>query len=118
MSQQRVVPQFRTPEALATGTYANGVGVWSVPNDFTLDFFIGLPPEPGADPETGEPIVVVPQQVVARIKIPPSLVFNLMRNLNAALEQHEQEHGPIPQFKNGMEDGPDGDVIWPYGPSS
>ncbi|HEX7135347.1 MAG TPA: DUF3467 domain-containing protein [Iamia sp.] len=108
MTQQQVVPQFRTPEGQAAGTYANGVGVWSTPSDFTLDFFVSLPPEAGQHPDTGEDIVLAPQQVVARIKIPPPLVFQLMRNLSGALETHEQEHGPIPDFQSGVDPDPPG----------
>lgn len=92
--------QFRTPESLGPGAYANGCGVWSTQNEFTLDFLVSLPPEPGVHPDTGEPVIVGPQQLVSRIKLPPALIFQLMRNLNAALSQYEAEHGSIPEFRN------------------
>lgn len=98
--------EIRTPEGMAAGVYANGCGVWSTANDFTLDLLVGLPLEQGQHPETGEPVTVAPQQLVARVKIPPALVFQLMRNLNTAMEQYEQQHGSIPDFQGGL--GPDG----------
>lgn len=91
--------QFRTPEALAPGSYANGCAVWSTQNEFSLDFLVSLPPEPGVHPDTGAAVMLAPQQLVARIKLPPALIFQLMQNLNASMAQYEEEHGPIPEFR-------------------
>ena len=104
MDEQETLVQFRTPEALAPGTYANGCAVWSTQNEFSLDFLVSLPPEPGTHPETGESVTIGPQQLVARVKLPPALIFQLMRNLNASMEQYEAEYGPIPEFQ-GPTDG-------------
>ena len=91
------VPQVRTPEKWNTGVYANGVGVWFTQTDFTLDFVVNLPPEVSVDP-TGNQLVVSPQQVVARIKVPPPLVFQLMRNLSTNLDRYEVQYGAIQEF--------------------
>jgi hypothetical protein len=91
------VPQVRTPEKWNTGVYANGVGVWFTQTDFTLDFVVNLPPEVNQDPE-GHQVVVSPQEVVARIKVPPPLVFQLMRNLSTNLDRYEVQYGAIQEF--------------------
>ncbi len=91
------VPQVRTPEKWHTGVYANGVGVWFTQTDFTLDFVVNLPPEVGQDPE-GNQLLVSPQQVVARVKLPPPLVFQVMRNLSTNLDRYEQQYGAIQEF--------------------
>jgi hypothetical protein len=93
-----MVPQIRTPESQTAGTYANGVGVWSTQTDITIDFLITLPPEQGTDPN-GDPVIVAPQQVVSRVKIPPVLVFQLMRNLGAAQDAYEKQFGAIPDHR-------------------
>lgn len=93
--------QIRTPEGMAAGAYANGVAVWSSPSEFTIDFLVSLPAEPGVNNDTGQAVMVLPQQVVSRVKIPPPLVFQLMRNLNSTMEAHEQQHGQIPEFQSG-----------------
>lgn len=80
------------PESLSAGVYANGVGVWSTQHDFTLDFAVNLPPQP-AEQEGEQPRNVV--QVVARVKIPPAMVFNLLQVLNQQLFAYEQQNGPI-----------------------
>lgn len=91
--------QIRTPERWSSGVYANGVVVWSTRNDFTLDFVVNLPMElPSGAGSDGESLQLLPQEIVARVKIPPPLVFQLMKNLNSAMETYEAEHGPIPDF--------------------
>lgn len=100
MATNQPVPQIRTPEDKAAGVYANGVGVWFVPTEFTLDFVVSLPTEVGTDPD-GHQVPVAPQQVVSRVKIPPPLVFQLMRNLNSAMDQYEKQFGKIPDFMGG-----------------
>jgi hypothetical protein len=102
------VPQVRTPENWTTGVYANGVGVWFTQTDFTLDFVVNLPPEVGQDPD-GHQVVVSPQQVVARVKLPPPLVFQVMRNLSTNLDRYEQQYGSIQEFAGptlGTEEAP------------
>lgn len=91
------VPQVRTPEKWNTGVYANGVGVWFTQTDFTLDFVVNLPPEVGTDAE-GMQLVLSPQEVVARVKLPPPLVFQVMRNLSTNLDRYEQQYGAIQEF--------------------
>lgn len=61
--------EIRAPDGWAEGVYANGISVWSVETDVTLDFFINLPPEESEDKKA----VVIPQQFVAREKLSPRM---------------------------------------------
>jgi hypothetical protein len=94
------VPQLRTSEDQATGVYANGIGVWSTQTEFVLDFMASLPIEMAVD-QNGNHFAVAPQQLVSRVKIPPPLVFQVMRNLNTAMDQYEAQYGKIPDFLSG-----------------
>jgi len=96
--QPQMVPQIRTPERWTAGVYANGMGCWSSQTEFTLDFIVNLPPEQGTDP-TGNQVVIAPQEVVARVKIPPPLVFQVMRNLAGAQDLYEKAWGKIPDHQ-------------------
>lgn len=98
------IPQIRTPESLAAGVYANGVVTWSTPSEFTVDFIVSLPAEQGRSP-AGDDVILAPQLVVARVKIPPPLVYQLMRNLAKTLDEHEKRIGPVPDFLGGAEFG-------------
>ena len=89
------------PDDLADGVYANGLSSWFTRHDFTLDFLVNLPTQPGVD-EFGNATVRQPLRVVARVKIPPAILFHLMQNLNQSLTQYEAQFGPIPS------DGPTG----------
>jgi hypothetical protein len=66
------------------------VGVWHTGHEFTLDFSVTLPAHEGED---GRP--VLPCQVVARLKIAPTLVFDLMRALNENMTKYEATFGEI-----------------------
>jgi hypothetical protein len=98
------VPQIRTPEDLSVGTYANGVGVWFSQTEFTIDFVAALPLEPGQD-QNGEPVLVAPQQVVARLKLPPPLIFQIMQNLADSMDKYEKQFGAIADHQ-GQRFGP------------
>jgi hypothetical protein len=94
----KTVNQLRTPEKWTAGVYANGLGVWSTQTEVTLDFIVNLPPEQATDQE-GSPVAVIPQEVVARVKIPPPLLFQIMRNLAGAQDAYEAQWGSIPDYQ-------------------
>lgn len=81
--------QLQVPPELAGGVYANVVGVWHTPHEFTIDFAVTMPP---AQTEEG---VLVPCQVVSRVKISPTLIFDLMRTLNENMTRYEKALGEI-----------------------
>jgi len=89
--------QIRTPERWTAGVYANGVGVWSTQTEFTLDFYVSLPAEMGED-DQGNRMPVSPLEVVARVKIPPSLAFQVARNISDHLSRYEAQWGTPADF--------------------
>jgi len=82
------------PESMSTGVYANGFTCWYNRTDFSVDFVVHLPTDPGFD-EDGKPIVRQPVQVVARVKFPPAMIFRLMQTLNDTMNNYERQFGPI-----------------------
>jgi len=65
-----------------------------------LVLMASLPIEMAID-QNGNHIAIAPQQLVSRVKIPPPLVFQVMRNLNTAMDQYEAQYGKIPDFLSG-----------------
>jgi len=86
---------LHVPDDLTGGVYSNVVAVWHTPYEFTLDFAVMLPAQqvPGSE---GTP-PVTPCRVVSRVKIPPDVVFQLMRALSVNERLYEQSIGPIPR---------------------
>jgi len=76
--------------------YANGIGVWATQTEFTLDFLVNLPP---SQPDPGAPSAGAVMELVARLKLPPPLVFQVLRNLSDALSRYEAQWGKIPDFQ-------------------
>jgi hypothetical protein len=69
---------------------------------------VNLPPEVSLDTD-GAQVVLSPQEVVARVKVPPPLVFQLMRNLSTNLDRYELQYGAIQEFAGptlGTEESP------------
>lgn len=78
------------PDELRVGVYSNVMAVWnSGPHDFTLDFAVFDQPQ-----ETAEG-VVVPAQVVARVKVPPSVIFQIATAIAKQVTTYEGTFGPI-----------------------
>jgi len=62
-----------------------------------LDFAsLRRPPYRADDADTGHQVAIMPVRVVARVKIPPGQVFELMKALEAQLSAWEQETGRRP----------------------
>jgi len=88
------VDDVRMPEGRTTGVYANGLAISFSPLDFTLDFLVGLTGEPVELPD-GQRVLIRPQEVVARMRANPSLVWEIARNLTEAMQQYEDRFGMI-----------------------
>jgi len=82
------------PDEVSAGAYSNGFSSWFNQTDFTIDFAVHLPAELRVD-EDGHPYMHVPIQVVSRVKIPPSMIFRLIQNLESSMTQYEGMFGPI-----------------------
>ena len=91
---QNVHFELRVPPELEGGVYANFLGVWHTAHEFTLDFSATLPAEP-TESADGESVMHVPCRVTSRIKVPPTLVFDIIRALNDNLTGYEEKFGAI-----------------------
>ena len=85
---------LHVPPENEPGVYANFLNVWHTAHEFTLDFAATMPPEPTED-DHGQAIVRVPTRITARVKIPPTLIFDVIRVLNDNMTRYEQAFGPI-----------------------
>lgn len=82
------------PEELQPGEYANFLTVWHTGHEFTLDFSATQPAQP-VPRDDGGTALRVPCRVVVRVKIPPTLVFDIIRALNTNMTAFEQRYGAI-----------------------
>jgi Protein of unknown function (DUF3467) len=87
---------MRVPEQVALGQYANLVGVWHTPHEFAIDFALVQPFLPDGPAAT----------VVSRVRIPPTIVFELLKSLNQNLAAYEETFGEIQRPKTDEPDGP------------
>ncbi len=91
----RVAFELHADPSIEGGVYANGLVVWSTPDEFTLDFVVNsAPPQPSETPE-GESVIRAPHRLVARVRIPPGKVFDVIRAINENMDRYEQVFGPI-----------------------
>lgn len=81
---------MQVPPDLANGVFADFVGVWHNPYGFTLDFGVFGMASPDAAGKT-----VLPASVVARIKVPPGLIFQIAQAIADNVDKYEQSFGPI-----------------------
>jgi hypothetical protein len=86
---QRTPIRLHVPETIGQGVYANVVAIWHTAHDFTLDFAVaGLP-------QTGEEGSVVPAEVVARVKVPTSVIFQIAQAIATNVDNYERSYGPL-----------------------
>ena len=82
------------------GVYSNFLGVWHTAHEFTLDFAVTQPAMAGAD-EQGNSVTRVPCQVVARVRVPPTVLFDFLRTINDNLSTYESNFGSIQRPDSG-----------------
>lgn len=92
MADEQRQPRFEVvaPPELEGGSYANFLSVWHTPFEFTLDFCSTLPARPAE-----EATMVVPCRVVSRVKIPTTMIFDVLRALNENMTRYEATYGEI-----------------------
>jgi hypothetical protein len=95
--------EIRVPPELEGGAYSNFLSVWHSPFEFTLDFAVTEVNQP-TDPRDPNAPVTIPCRIVARIKIPPPLIFSVLQTLNENMSNYEAKFGEIPQ--PGPREGP------------
>jgi hypothetical protein len=88
--------ELRVSDGDETGVYANLLSVWHSQHEFTLDFAATMPAEPRGDGD-----IVQPARVVARVKLPPTVVFSVLRALNENLTAYEAAYGPVKEPGRG-----------------
>jgi hypothetical protein len=81
--------EVQVPPDMEPGVYANFLGVWHTAYEFTLDFAVTQPPQPADDH------VKVPCRVVSRVKVPVTVLFDVMRALNDNMTRYEETFGEI-----------------------
>ncbi len=84
-----------TPEVEA-GVYADFVSVWHQPHQFILDFSVHTNP-PQLIEVDGQQVLNVTARMVARVRIRPEQIFEIMKALNHQLTQWEQLQGKLQQ---------------------
>jgi hypothetical protein len=94
-------PRFEieiSPE-IEPGEHADFASIWHTPDTFVLDFAsLRQPPYLGQDADTDDAILVLATRIVARVRIPASQVWELMRALEQQLTAWEVETGQrVPQ---------------------
>jgi hypothetical protein len=82
--------QIHVPDEVQGGVYANVAIVWHTAYEFTLDFAVLQPVVADAN---GQPMT--PARVVARVKFPPSQIFQLLQAINANMTTYESTFGSI-----------------------
>jgi hypothetical protein len=76
--------EFRMPDELRVGVYANLASFWFSEHEFTLDWA-------ALDHRAGESVAAV----CARVRIPVSLIFDVLRALNEVMTNYERIFGEI-----------------------
>ena len=84
--------QIQVPNELEAGVYANFLSVWHTAYEFTLDFGVM---QQVAEPEDPDEAVHVPVRVTSRIRIPVTLLFEVLKALNQNMTNYEATFGPI-----------------------
>ncbi|MFI0446191.1 DUF3467 domain-containing protein [Actinomadura sp. 6N118] len=86
--------EIAVPPENEVGAYAGFASVWRTQDCFVLDFATETrPPEVSEDPASGERFVHVPARVVARVRVPPGQIWELMKALEQNLSAYERETG-------------------------
>ena len=92
MPDRPIELKIDVPPELEGGTYANVLNVWHTAYEFTLDF--GVMQQVG-EPEDPEAALQVPVLVVSRVRIPVTLLFEVLKALNTNMTGYEATFGSI-----------------------
>jgi hypothetical protein len=85
---------FDTSAEAPRSVYANVLGVWFSPYEFALDWGLTEPVEP-EDPDDPTSPLRIPVSLVARVRLPTRLVFDVLQSLNEAMTRYEAIFGEI-----------------------
>jgi Protein of unknown function (DUF3467) len=90
MADEAAELRVNVPEEQGLGVYSNLLAVWHTEHDFTLDFVQYGMPQPD---ESGK--LVMPATVVARVKVPVSVIFSIARAIAENVSRYEDQFGKI-----------------------
>lgn len=94
-AQPRMAFETHADPSLEAGSYANALAIWHTGHEFTFDFLVSsTPPQPGRG-DQGEEVIRAPHRLVARVRIPPTAVFDIIRTINENLTMYERRFGQI-----------------------
>ncbi len=85
------------PDEQVPGVFADFVSVWHTGDVFTFDFAALARPPAVVEGEDGKPVTTAQAQIVARVRVPPSQVFEIMKALERQLTAWEQETARRPK---------------------
>ncbi|HEX6197971.1 MAG TPA: DUF3467 domain-containing protein [Jiangellaceae bacterium] len=94
MNQPKV--RVTMPDDVLPGAYADFVSVWHTADVFTFDFAALSRPPTRVEGDEGESTTQAQARVVARVRVPPSQVFEIMKALERQLTAWENETGRRP----------------------
>jgi hypothetical protein len=94
-AKPRMTFETHADPALEAGTYANALAIWHTGHEFTFDFLVNSEPPRQARTEDGEDVIEAPHRLVARVRVPPTAVFDIIRTINQNLTLYEQRFGQI-----------------------
>jgi hypothetical protein len=88
-------PQMRVsmPDEQVPGVYADFVSVWHTNDVFTFDFAALARPPTLVEGDDGTKVTTAQAQIVSRVRVPPSQVFEIMKALERQLTAWEQATG-------------------------
>lgn len=92
MPERPIELKIDVPPELEGGTYANVLNVWHTAYEFTLDFGVMQQVDEPEDPDAA---LQVPVRVVSRVRIPVTLLFQVLKALNTNMTGYESTFGPI-----------------------
>jgi hypothetical protein len=85
--------EIAVPAEHEVGEYAGFASVWRTRDAFVIDFATEVrPSELAEDPDNGTRYVQTSARVVARVRIPPGQIWELMKSLEQNLSAYEREH--------------------------
>ncbi len=94
MSEPQQFLQIAVPPDQEVGVYSNLLAIWHTQDEFTLDFAVKQPSQMRPDEAAGHE-VHVPARVVARVRVPPGQVFEILKAINENMTHYEQTYGDI-----------------------
>ena len=102
--QQQTEFEIQVPPEEEAGEYANFLMIWHTPHEFTLDYAVMQPSQPG---ENG--MVKVPCRVVSRLRISPTVMLDVLQAMNENVARYQQTFGEIQRPGGPQGGGPTSD---------